>query len=160
MGIDEVPEADKSLTIVHFAFLGLTADFNVNIPESVKDQFEQFEKEKFPFKKVVSFGGWAESTEPGTFQRYKDAVKPENRNKFANNVLTFLNSHSLDGVDFDWEYPGAPDIPGVPNGGEQEAQNYLRFLTVMKGLVNGKKSLSVSVTNGGPKYIKNLANSK
>lgn len=27
--------------------------------------------------------------------------------------------NQLDGVDFDWEYPGAPDIPGIPPGGKK-----------------------------------------
>ncbi|KAH7128640.1 hypothetical protein B0J11DRAFT_431313 [Dendryphion nanum] len=147
MDVSEVTTAEKSLTHVHFAFVGITADFKVNVAANVKEQFDKFNSGKFPFKKIISFGGWAESTEPGTFQRYKDAVKPENRNTFANNVLSFLNANDLHGVDFDWEYPGATDIPGVPSGGEMEAQNYLRFLTVMKGLLgnDGKRSLSIAL---------------
>ncbi|KAH7080580.1 hypothetical protein BKA63DRAFT_591192 [Paraphoma chrysanthemicola] len=145
MDVSEVNESEKDLTHVHFAFLGVTADFDVNIIDSVKSQWEKFSSGKFPFKKIISFGGWAESTEPGTFQRYKDAVKPENRNKFANNVVNFMKKHDLQGVDFDWEYPGASDIPGVPNGGEQEAQHYLRFLTVIRGLLDKDKSLSIAL---------------
>lgn len=34
----------------------------------------------------------------------------------------------MDGVDFDWEYPGATDIPGIPPGSADDGANYLAFL--------------------------------
>ncbi|RDW93972.1 uncharacterized protein DSM5745_01294 [Aspergillus mulundensis] len=95
------------------------------------------------WKKILSFGGWAESTDAATFQRYKDVVKPENRETFANNVVDFVKKHNLDGIDFDWEYPGATDIPGVP-GGQGETDNYLGFLKLMKEKLNDK-SLSIAL---------------
>lgn len=50
-------------------------------------------KLKLKLKKVIYFGGWTESTEPATYQRCRDAVKPANREKFANNVMKFLDDH-------------------------------------------------------------------
>ncbi|KAK1146885.1 hypothetical protein N8T08_002211 [Aspergillus melleus] len=94
-------------------------------------------------KKILSFGGWAESTDAATFQHYKDVVKPGNREKFANNVVAFVKKHNLDGIDFDWEYPGATDIPGVP-GGQHETGNYLDFLKLMTGRLSDK-SLSIAL---------------
>lgn len=29
-----------------------------------------------------------------------------NREKFKNNLISFMNEHDLDGIDLDWEYPG------------------------------------------------------
>ncbi|KZL68189.1 killer toxin alpha beta [Colletotrichum incanum] len=146
MDATEIESQFDGLTHVHFAFAGLTTDFNVNIASNVKDQFDKFNKLKPKFKKIISFGGWAESTEPATYQRYRDAVKPANRERFANNVMKFLDDHSLDGVDFDWEYPGAPDMPDIPKGEAVDAQNYLRFLTIMREKMGtGERTLSIAL---------------
>ncbi|KAM0250707.1 hypothetical protein ACHAQJ_008501 [Trichoderma viride] len=37
-----------------------------------------------------------------------------------------------DGVDFDWEYPGASDIKGVPPGSPTDGPNYLSFLQLLR----------------------------
>lgn len=39
------------------------------------------------------------------------------------NVINFVNDNELDGVDFDWEYPSAPDIPGIPPGSPNDGSN-------------------------------------
>jgi GH18 family chitinase len=54
------------------------------------------------------------------------------------NIANFIKLHNLDGVDIDWEYPGAPDIPGIPPGEPDEGPNYLAFLVVLKNLLPGK----------------------
>lgn len=102
---------------------------------------------KAPFKKILSVGGWAESTEPGTYSRYREAVSPKNRYIFAQNVVKFLDSHNLDGIDFDWEYPGATD-QGIPASNPYDAENYYRFLTqlrVLLGTAPGSRSLSIAI---------------
>ncbi|KAL4807506.1 hypothetical protein BDV18DRAFT_158723 [Aspergillus unguis] len=144
MDVNEI--SDASLTHVHFAFAGLTADFDVSFDnDEYKAQFEKFVKNNASYKKVLSFGGWAESTSASTFQRYRDVVKPGNRDKFAKNIKAFFEKYDgLDGIDFDWEYPGATDIPGVPAGSDSEADNYLGFLKLLKSTI-GDKSLSVAL---------------
>ncbi|KAK2616771.1 hypothetical protein QQS21_000383 [Conoideocrella luteorostrata] len=124
MDAAEIPnKGDDAFTHVHFAFAGITEDFEVRIAPESQDQFSKFVKLDSTFRKVLSFGGWAESTEPATFQR-----------------------HDLDGVDFDWEYPGATDIPGTPAGSADEAFNYYKFLVVVRELLGwGKKSLSIAM---------------
>jgi GH18 family chitinase len=67
-------------------------------------------------KRIISFGGWAFSTEMPTYNIFRQGVTPENRARFATNVYNFVMEHGLDGVDFDWEYPAAPDIEGIPEG--------------------------------------------
>lgn len=134
---------DDDLTHIHFAFAGLSKEFDITFDEAFQDQFDAFAKMDVSWKKILSFGGWAESTESATFQRYKDVVKPENREVFANKVAAFAKKHNLDGIDFDWEYPGATDIPGV-SGGQGETDNYLGFLKVMREKL-GDKSLSIAL---------------
>jgi hypothetical protein len=145
MDATEIKKEFADLTHVHFAFAGLTADFNVNISDSVKEQFTTFVSMDAPFTKIISFGGWAESTDAATFTRYRDAVKPANRAKFATNVLAFLDKYkSLGGVDFDWEYPGAVD-QGITPGTAADATNYLDFLTAMRAKLGTTRSLSVAL---------------
>ncbi|KAI9929298.1 hypothetical protein MW887_000765 [Aspergillus wentii] len=131
-------------THVHFAFAGPNEDFGITFKDGVKKQFDKFVKMKASFKKILSFGGWAESTDEGTFQRYRDAVKPGNREKFIANVIPLIEENNLDGIDFDWEYPGATDIPGVPAGGGDETSNYLDFLKLIEKKLDGK-SLSIAL---------------
>ncbi|KAF4964635.1 hypothetical protein FSARC_7461 [Fusarium sarcochroum] len=139
----EIEENFEELTHVHFAFAGITADYNVHISEDVKKQFDIFDKMDAPFQKILSFGGWAESTDAATFQRYRDVVKPEYCFVFAANVVKFMEKHSsFDGVDIDWEYPGATD-QGIPAGDRTDGLYYPRFLTVLRNLLPSSKSLSI-----------------
>ncbi|KAI8179378.1 hypothetical protein K4K52_002299 [Colletotrichum sp. SAR 10_76] len=134
------------LTHIHFAFAGLTPDLDVKIADNVKDQFDKFVSMDAPFKKIISFGGWAESTDPATYQLYRDAVSPTNRERVASNVLRFLDANpGLDGVDFDWEYPGADD-QGIPGSDPVDAIYYSRFLSLMRDkLGNNGRSLSIAI---------------
>ncbi|KAF1964360.1 glycoside hydrolase [Bimuria novae-zelandiae CBS 107.79] len=109
--------------------------------ENVKEQFEIFKK-MTNIKKIISFGGWDFSTQPGTFSILREAAQPVNRETFKSNIVDFLNEHDLDGVDIDWEYPGAPDIPDVPSDDPQPGLNYYRLLTSIKSAVGSSKSVS------------------
>lgn len=89
---------------IHFAFAEVTRDFKVDISK-VQAQFDKF-KAMSGIKRIISFGGWDFSALPETYSILRDAVRPENRDKFRNNIVSFVKQHGLDGVDLDWEYPG------------------------------------------------------
>ncbi|KFY07990.1 hypothetical protein V492_06644 [Pseudogymnoascus sp. VKM F-4246] len=139
----DVDQIDTSIyTHIHFAFANLTPDFKVDISdENIKNQFEIF-KAMTGVKKIISFGGWDFSTLPGTFQILRSAVSAANRETFKNNLIAFMNEHSLDGIDLDWEYPGAPDIPDIPSDDPENGQNYYIFLARLKAAVGASKSVS------------------
>ncbi|KAG8410935.1 hypothetical protein J3458_016500 [Metarhizium acridum] len=138
-GVHEIDT--KAYTHIHFAFANVTSDFKVDI-SGVPDEFERFKK-LTGVKKIISFGGWDFSTNAGTFRIIREAVKPANRNTFRDNVVNFVNDHGLDGFDLDWEYPGAPDIPGVPpSGNPQEGLNYYKFLSIANSALGSGKSVS------------------
>ncbi|PGH10677.1 hypothetical protein AJ80_07433 [Polytolypa hystricis UAMH7299] len=139
----DVNDIDTNLfTHIHFAFGDITPDFHVDV-SPVQEQFDIMkDMGRTGIKRILSFGGWAFSTEAPTYSIFRDGVTPANRQTFANNVVNFINTHNLDGVDFDWEYPAAPDIPGIPAGQLQEGQDYLDFLTIVKAQLPDK---SVSI---------------
>ncbi|KAJ2486564.1 hypothetical protein EV174_001040 [Coemansia sp. RSA 2320] len=96
------------------------------------------------FKKIVSFGGWGISTDVGTYQHLRNAMLPANVDTVVTNLVNWMNANQLDGLDIDWEYPGAPDIPGIPAGLPSDAPNYLNFLKKLKAKMPAGKSLSIA----------------
>ena len=68
--------------------------------------FDEFKK-LIGVKKIMSFGGWSFSTEADTAPIFRDGVTSAQRLTFANNVVRFAIDNNLDGLDFDWEYPGS-----------------------------------------------------
>ncbi|KAK4186790.1 hypothetical protein QBC35DRAFT_464390 [Podospora australis] len=141
----ENSNTDGTYNIIHWAFAEIdTKDWTVKIV----DQFNQWEKfkegEAGKVQRVISFGGWGYSTEPETYDILRQAMSPANRNTFAKNVAKFLDTEGLEGVDFDWEYPGNTDIEGA-EGNPADVGNYLKFLTIMKSELAGTgRTLSIA----------------
>ncbi|KAL4756034.1 uncharacterized protein BDW70DRAFT_166856 [Aspergillus foveolatus] len=119
-------------THLHFGFGSITENYEVFIG----DELISYESNNFKYltgpKKILSFGGWHFSTNPRTYNIFRQGTQPANRLKQATNIANFIKDHGLDGVDIYWEYPGAPDIPGIPAGSEDEEDKYLKFLVVLK----------------------------
>ncbi|KAH7152614.1 hypothetical protein EDB81DRAFT_789377 [Dactylonectria macrodidyma] len=138
-----------AITHIHFAFAQISNDGNFGVTlgdDAVKDQFEKMIKmDSKGVKKILSFGGWSFSTDYDTAPIFGSGVSDANREKFATNVVQFLNDNSLDGLDFDWEYPGAPDIPGSVPGSTTDGPNYLSFLQAVKSKLPEGKSLSIAL---------------
>lgn len=131
-----------SYTHIHYAFGNITSDFNVN-DGGYGDQFQQF-LDLPSVKKIISFGGWAFSTDPSTYMIFREGVLPANSQTLAQNVVNFVVGNGLDGVDFDWEYPGEPDIPGIPAGSPDDGTNYLAFLQQLRSLLPADITISVA----------------
>ncbi|KAH8894612.1 glycoside hydrolase, partial [Thozetella sp. PMI_491] len=129
-------------THVHWAFAAVnTADWTVQI----NDPFNQWaDFKKLNVKRIVSFGGWGYSTDEATYDILREAMSPANRATFAANVAKFLSKEGIDGADFDWEYPGATDIPGTPPGQPDDGVNYIKFLTTLRGVLPAGKSMSIA----------------
>jgi chitinase len=92
----------------------------------------------------VSFGGWSFSTDYDTFPIFRQGVTAAQRQAVATKVVAFVVNNGLDGVDFDWEYPGAPDIPGIPPGSPQDGPNYLAFLQQVRAALPAGKTIGLA----------------
>ncbi|KAJ2757050.1 hypothetical protein GGI19_000346 [Coemansia pectinata] len=126
----------------------------VTMDGTAASEFEKFKSVK-GIKKIVSFGGWGISTDVGTYQHLRNAMLPSNVDAVVNNLINWMNSNGLDGLDIDWEYPGAPDIPGIPPGLPADGPNYLNFLRKLKAKMLAGKSLSIAAP-ASYWYLKNF----
>ncbi|KAH8895647.1 glycoside hydrolase, partial [Thozetella sp. PMI_491] len=140
MEATDIPEV---YTHVHFAFANLTEGYQIDLGHQTI-QFELF-LGMTRFKKIISIGGWAFSTDPSTYHIFRDAVSNEaNRATLVQNIVDFVELFGLDGVDIDWEYPGAPDIPGIPPGNINEGAHYAVFLSELRAALPSTASLSIA----------------
>lgn len=120
-----------SLTHLHIAFGYIAPDtFEISmmdgVPDSVIDKITQLKDNNPAINMVISLGGWSFSDNDTTTQPvFGDMVSSKaNRATFITNLFAFLDHYGLDGVDFDWEYPGAPDR----GGNDDDGPNYATFL--------------------------------
>jgi chitinase len=107
MDISKIQGSDY--THVHFAFANITNAFQVDVSGSQK-QFDGLKK-LTGIKRIVSFGGWGFSTSPASAPIFRNGVTAADRATFISNVVKFVSDNGLDGVDFDWEYPGVSVTP-------------------------------------------------
>nr|QDJ94334.1 chitinase chiC1 [Cordyceps cicadae] len=134
---------DGSYTHIHWAFANIDPKTWKPVIDDKKGQWSGFKKLQ-GVKRIVSFGGWALSTEPQSYNIIRQAIL-DNRETFADNLAKFAEDEGLDGIDIDWEYPGAPDIlvDGKPIGQKGDGVGYLKFLMALKGKL-GSKSVSIA----------------
>ncbi len=93
-------------------------------------------KEQYPDVKVMaSIGGWTRGDGFGTMVATK-----ENRTTFINSIIEFMKTYTFfDGIDLDWEYPGAarepdyddPNDQGVTTSGD-DFKNYADFVSELR----------------------------
>jgi chitinase len=103
-------------------------------------------------KILISIGGWTWS------KGFSDAVlTEESRKKFTDSAINFLVRHQLDGLDFDWEYPGYPGDDNVFR--EEDRENFVLMLKSVRealdslGQLNNIHYLSTIATGGFKEYV-------
>jgi chitinase len=117
----------SSYTHIHMSFATLNSDFSFNI-STIEEQMTDFAALD-NVKRVITIGGWDFSTDVGTYTIFRNAMSTStNRQALVSSTIAFLQEYDLDGVDWDWEYPGEPDIPGIPADSDQSATNFYLFL--------------------------------
>ena len=129
-------------THVHWAFSSIDRDMNIFVDDE-HGQWDGFMSLK-NVKRIASFGGWGFSTDVSTYDILRAAMAPENRDRFVANLVAFADSTGVDGIDFDWEYPGAPDISGIPPGLPSDTANYLATLKALRRALPDRLSISIA----------------
>lgn len=127
-------------TEIHYSF-AVISDYEVSIPNMTT--FYEF-LNVTGVKKVVTFGGWDFSTGSSTIHIFGESVQQQT---FVNSVVSFVNQYNLDGIEIDWEYPGATDLYGwagsTPTEFPDDGANYLAMLQKMRSALPSGKSISI-----------------
>ncbi|KAG7097363.1 hypothetical protein E1B28_004713 [Marasmius oreades] len=98
-------------------------------------------------KASVSIGGWTGS------RWFSTAVgSSENRTIFVKTVTDLVTTFDLDGLDFDWEYPGAQGI-GCNTVNQEDTNNFLLFLQELRQDPVGSKLILSAATSTRPYEI-------
>ncbi|KAJ5765052.1 glycoside hydrolase [Penicillium odoratum] len=135
-------QGNSYYTDIHWAFANLTESWEVDVSGN-QDQFDGL-LNLTGVNRVLSFGGWGFSTSAYTYDVLRTGVQEANRQTFADNVVAFMNKYELEGIDFDWEYPGATDIPGIPADSSDSGENYLEFLKLVRDQLPDTMTLSIA----------------
>lgn len=157
-GVDTAKIEATKLTHINYAFANVI-DGKVVEGEGM----EQADKENLAklnslkrinpeLKILISIGGWTWS------KGFSDAVlTEESRKVFTNSAIDYLIRHDLDGLDFDWEYPG---LPGDNNPYRQEdKENFVLMLKSVRealdslGSINDTHYLSTIASAGFKEYL-------
>jgi chitinase len=136
----------SAYTHVHFGFAGINPDWSINTT-SIDPRFP-FLQDLQGVKKIISIGGWDFSTDPSTYTIFRNVVASESsRSTLVSNIVSFLNTNNLDGVDIDWEYPDEPDIPGIPAGTKAESTGFYLLLEELKvSIASNAPGKTISIT--------------
>jgi chitinase len=134
-------------TSINFAFTFFDATtFEITPMDSngasLYSRFTALKSKKPGLEAFISVGGWS-FTDPGSTQKaYSNmASSAENRAIFIKNIMNFMQTYGFDGVDLDWEYPGADDRGGVA----ADTENYVALCKEMSAAFGSKYSLTVTI---------------
>ncbi|KAJ6572049.1 glycoside hydrolase family 18 protein [Mycena capillaripes] len=93
---------------------------------------------------LLSIGGWSGSL------WYSTAVATsENRTAFVDAVLDLVSKYDLDGIDFDWEYPGKQGL-GCNVVNDDDSANFLLFLQELRSNPAGKSLVLTAAVGIAP----------
>lgn len=109
---------------------------------SLYSRFTALKQKKPGLEAYISVGGWS-FTDPGSTQDAFSnmASSAGNRAAFINGLVKFMDTYGFDGVDIDWEYPGADDRGGVA----ADTANYVALTKDMRAAFGSKYGLTVTI---------------
>jgi len=135
-GTLNIPPADR-VTHIMYAFANLNTDGTLNIGASVPAQLVTLNNLKTTnpdLKVLLSVGGWTWSSNFSAV-----AADSAKRTAFANSCVAAVNTHGLDGIDVDWEWPGVSGGPGT-SPTPQDGANYTLLLQALRAALDANGS--------------------
>jgi chitinase len=99
-------------------------------PESLFEETAHVKTYNPDLEVFISVGGWTFSDNGTATQPLfgEIASTAANRNTFADKVVRFLENYGFDGLDIDWEYPGAPDRGGK----KRDTANFVLLMQTLR----------------------------
>ncbi|TDZ15172.1 Endochitinase [Colletotrichum orbiculare MAFF 240422] len=138
MSIDQMPVGALTHLMFSFAYVSPN-DFQIvpmdDLEPNLFSKMTAMKKQNRALKVMVALGGWT-FNDPGATQLvfHDVASSKANRSKFIGNLLSFMRQYGFDGVDFDWEYPGADDRGGA----EEDGKNFTLLLEELKAAIKNQ----------------------
>ncbi|KAJ4288855.1 hypothetical protein N0V88_007185 [Collariella sp. IMI 366227] len=135
----------EGLTHLYLAFASIDPNSLKVIPANADDvalykEFTALKSSKL--QTWVAIGGWDFSDPGPTRTAFNDAARtPARRKTFINSLVAFLTEHGFQGVDIDWEYPGAPDRGGT----SVDTDNYVTLIKEMRAAFGTKFGISMAI---------------
>jgi hypothetical protein len=152
MGIDDIPV--ESITHLYYSFGYIMPETFEIVPmddggdsEAVSEftfsAIAGLKKKNPDLKVILALGGWTFNDNHTIWQPvFSNMVSTENnRILFTLMATQFINRYGFDGLDFDWEYPGAGDRGGHPEDGE----NFTKLLKFLRNFLE-EKDIELSFT--------------
>ncbi|KAL4945825.1 glycosyl hydrolases family 18-domain-containing protein [Aspergillus oleicola] len=123
--------------------------------EALYVEFTALKLKKPSLKTWISIGGrtFSEPTNtPNTQTAFSDMVSnATNRQAFINSLRNFMLTYAFDGVDIDWQYPGAQEH----DRNSTDSENFVTLLHELKDAFQGKYGISVTMP-GNNAYLENF----
>ena len=109
---------------------------------SLYSRFTALKSKKSSLQTWISVGGWS-FTDPGPTQTAFSEMTSSsgNRQKFISGLIKFMDTYGFDGIDLDWEYPGADDRGGK----SQDTANYVSLAAELRAAFGTKYGISMTL---------------
>ncbi|KAH8899991.1 glycoside hydrolase [Thozetella sp. PMI_491] len=109
---------------------------------SLYSRFTALKEGKAGLETWISVGGWS-FTDPGPTQNaFSNMVSSSgNRATFIDGLMKFMSTYGFDGVDLDWEYPGADDRGGK----SADVENYVTFAKELRAAFGNKYGITITL---------------
>ncbi|KAJ3010764.1 hypothetical protein HKX48_007207 [Thoreauomyces humboldtii] len=139
MPIGDIPY--NLYTHMYYSFGGINPDFTISMEDGEDKDLRTMiaDAHSQGVKAVLSLGGWSfndPGPTQGTFSR--TASSDDNRRAFCGHAIDFVNSHGLDGLDIDWEYPVADDRNGLNAYNPNDTSGLVALMQTCKSMFGGK----------------------
>ncbi|KAF3229694.1 hypothetical protein TWF106_000082 [Orbilia oligospora] len=120
----------QAFTHINVAFAEISADFKLTFNDlPLIGRIGRLKARSPALNIFISVGGWGFSDPGPTQTRWSDmASTSASRAVFIRSVMDFLELADFDGVDLDWEYPGADDRGGK----SADFENYVSLVREMR----------------------------
>ncbi|RDW91797.1 hypothetical protein BP5796_01191 [Coleophoma crateriformis] len=132
-------------THLNFAFLYIDPDNYSVVPmeSNQTDFYSRFAALKdYGVEVWISIGGYS-MNDPGIYSTvFTDlAASTTAQNEFFTSLLDFLEEYGFDGVDIDWEYPGASNRYGT----SADYANFVTFIENMRSALGSSYGVSITL---------------